>query len=931
VFTDEVYISALHEKYLPENYFPLVGSISRFPRYKNKRGVDPQVKMFVDEMKIEVPTDWGLPIPNPEAAYISLAKYGKDIPWMSVDQVEDMNLAWEWTETHFGFYMRDSRVRSLEEVVAKLDMSTSSGAPFNLFCPKKKELFEEHPEFIDWLAYDFEVNMLKDNYTALCTNSLKEELRTAAKISANSIRTFTAEAVDITTNGNRLCADMNEKMNASFLRSSSGVGMSPFRGNWDRLYRKLNVFRNGYALDESQYDSSLRNYLMWGCARFRWNMLCVEDRTPENLIRLKNLYRNLVHSLIVSPNGVLIFKLTGNPSGSPNTINDNTLILYTLLAYAWIRNAKERRMVSYLDFEANTAKVLVGDDNTWTVSDEAHSFYNARTVIAEWKLIGVTTTTDSLEPRLAEELDFLSAHTIFMNGMAVPIYDRKKLLAGLLYAPMAHITPAVTLTRVGSILLNGWTDIPMRNFCKAIIAWLFENYDKVLAEDQDWILAKCGLHSDLALERLYCGDLICYRQSVFGKLEEAMPNKNKMSNSNRVNTQPKGRRRGQRGAKARATRKPQQQQPPRMRQGPPRRRPNRRGQGRGPVQMPRQRGGRSFMLAGKGSTRNKMLSRAPTVIEEDEYIGAVTVAGQPNFNVVSYSVNIGNATTFPWGSTIAKNFEKYRFSYCEFYYKREVSEFATNGQVGKVMLSFDNDAADGAPVNKQQVEDTVPHSDGMPSENFALEIPIRELRRLVDGFFVRPAGLPGGTDIKTYDIGNLFVSTQGILNNVEVGELHVRYRCELFIPILEGTTQIPANNQVSVFRSNAVNMAATGNAYTILFATADTNGLGAVNTAGVIVPPAGNYLIDVVLNCYNTTNATALQVLAQLNKNGAAYNGLTNVIEAGATVAATDGGANVNFSTFGTANGTDSYSVQITGTYAAGQGATLGTIRFTAI
>ena len=145
--------------------------------------------------------------------------------------------------------------------------------------------------------------------------------------------------------------------------------MSPYGGNWDRLYRKLNVFDNGYALDESEYDSSLRSYMMWGCARLRWKMLRAEDRTPANLQRIKVYYRNLINSLVVTAEGVLVFKLTGNPSGSVNTINDNTLILYALLAYAWIRTCGPNP--NYSEYENNTAKILVGDDNTWTVSDWA--------------------------------------------------------------------------------------------------------------------------------------------------------------------------------------------------------------------------------------------------------------------------------------------------------------------------------------------------------------------------------------------------------------------------------------------------------------------------------------------------------------------------------------------------------------------------------
>jgi hypothetical protein len=275
-------------------------------------------------------------------------------------------------------------------------------------------------------------------------------------------------------------------------------------GNWDRLYRKLKKFRKGYALDESQYDSSLRCYMMWGCAKFRWEMLRREDQTPANLRRIKTFYRNLINTLILTPEGLLIMKKTGNPSGSVNTISDNTLILYCLLAYAWIKTCNVD-MDSYEDFEEETAKALVGDDNTWTVSDEAHEFYNAHTVIAVWKTLGITTTTDSMEPRVPEDLDFLSAKTIFIDGVAVPLYERAKLMTSLLYAPKKHITPATTLERTAAMLTIGWTDIPFRKFCRDVIEWLLIKYDNILYDDERWIQAKCQIQTDATLYRLFTG------------------------------------------------------------------------------------------------------------------------------------------------------------------------------------------------------------------------------------------------------------------------------------------------------------------------------------------------------------------------------------------------------------------------------------------
>lgn len=278
--------------------------------------------------------------------------------------------------------------------------------------------------------------------------------------------------------------------------------------------------------------------------------------------------------------------------------------------------------------------------------------------------------------------------------------------------------------------------------------------------------------------------------------------------------------------------------------------------------------GGSNSLAGKGSTRNSSSNRREAVFEEDEYIAEVTVANQPNFNNVQYAVNPGQAATFPWLNVVAQRFEKYEFEKLEFYYKREVSEFATDGQVGKVMMSVDSDASDSAPTTKQQIEDTEPHVDCMPCENMVLAVPPSILRQRTDAHYVRPGAQPSGTDIKTYDVCNLNIATSGILHNVAVGELHVRYRVRLFHPVLEAAVGTSTARSTAFLQSTSPEAAgATGVPATLALATATNNGLAVVNTAGSIVPPAGNYVFSAGLTTSNTSNLCSKFVL-DVKKNG---------------------------------------------------------------
>jgi hypothetical protein len=789
--------------------------------------MDPQLKCFVDEQHIEIPPEWGLPTPNSAASYKSMSKYGKDLLPMSEKMVEAMNQAWNYTQRHFGLYMGNSRVLDLQEAVSHLDMSTSSGAPFNQHFKTKKELFEKDPGIMEWLERDWERLAVDPNWTCLATNSLKEELRTAEKIVDNSIRTFMSLGVDGTVHGTRLFVDMNEKMYAAHLKTASAVGMSPYKGAWNRLYSKLKAFRLGYALDESQYDSSLRTYLMWGCARMRWFMLAEQYQTPENLRRLLVYYRNLINTLVIGPDGVIVMKKTGNPSGSVNTITDNTLILYTLLAYAWIMTSPEDTR-SYEQFELHTAKALVGDDNTWTVSDEAHSFYNARTIIAEWKLLGVTTTTDSLEPRRPSELDFLSAHTVFMGGVAVPVYSRVKLMNSLLYAPKEHLTPAVTLERTAALLSVGWTDLPFRSFCRSVIAWLLEKYDAILYEDPRWILAKAQIQTDEVYYRLFTGEQLLLRPQCLsgGTVKLTQPDKSIMSGANpkRNGTKPGKKTRSQR---RKAAQKRQNRRGVVVSTQRPRKRVTRvRGVGGyfGDAgsslgsslggKAGRYLGGMADTVFGLGAynvRRNSLLAdgslQTPpsgpprvvntakgeaTVFHHREYVGDITsgpfAAGSTTstaFDMQVYHLNPGNSSLFPWLSGQAQGFQEYEMHGQLFQLITETADFSANFAIGNMMMAADYNPVCVDPASKVELLELEYSASVKTSHDLIMPIECDRANNGQNHLWIALDNDYLGTDARSFDLAKVYVATQGQPNEfTKVAELWNTYEVWFYKPKL---------------------------------------------------------------------------------------------------------------------------------------------------
>jgi len=286
----------------------------------------------------------------------------------------------------------------------------------------------------------------------------------------------------------------------------------------------------------------------------------------------------------------------------------------------------------------------------------------------------------------------------------------------------------------------------------------------------------------------------------------------------------------------------------------------------------------------KSGLQNFMVSGATTrraqTICEDEYIGEV-IATSTGYANVQYAVNPGQATTFPWGSKIAALYEEYDFSYLEFYYKREVSEHATLGTTGKVILSFDYDASDIAPTTKQQVEDTVPHMDGMPSTpEIRLRLDCARMRKNI-AKYVRPGALPANTDIKTYDVGNLNVSTYGLAaSSGTLGELRVRYCCKFSEPVLAASQVVGGVAHFSSLVSTTTN-----NLAGMALQAGYTPTLGGITAAGNTVTfPAnipGNYLLVLAIQAGTSVSAigfgsfgggaSALNLLSSGNARDAIY------------------------------------------------------------
>jgi hypothetical protein len=319
-----------------------------------------------------------------------------------------------------------------------MDMTTSPGYPWTQQWSTKKQFLKDSKvvgvlkDYWDLIGTDN-----PDRIAPMWTCAQKRELRDVEKLAENSVRTFLGGAFEFSVSTNRLCLDANERFYDSAVDYSwSAVGRSKFMSGWDSIARKLDLFPNKFELDESQFDSSLFRAAMLGQRDIRWSQMRPEDRTPENWKRLCAIYDCIVNSFMVMEDGTLVQKTTGNPSGSSNTVVDNTMILFRLFAYAFIVLMKEQGLVPrYRYFVDNVVAALYGDDNTYSCSNEVVGWFSPANISRVWTEIGVTTKTPNWESGTLDTVSFLSNKFVYNSvyDMYFPCPDTDRILSSVFW------------------------------------------------------------------------------------------------------------------------------------------------------------------------------------------------------------------------------------------------------------------------------------------------------------------------------------------------------------------------------------------------------------------------------------------------------------------------------------------------------------------
>lgn len=214
-----------------------------------------------------------------------------------------------------------------------------------------------------------------------------------------------------------------------------------------------------------------------------------------------------------------------------------------------------------------------------------------------------------------------------------------------------------------------------------------------------------------------------------------------------------------------------------------------------------------------------------------------TVAGVTTFGVAfSSSVNPGLSKCFPWLSVQAGQYEKYVIHSLKFSYR--TLKGAT--QPGNVILGFDYDTLDAYPVSSAAMTQLGVYNDGAVWDNFEIQIPVKKLE-----LFVRTGISPG--DMKTYDIGRLYVGMEGCADTSSQGYVEVEYDVSFQYKNNQLSTITNSSSSFFMMRTDGA-VEAVADLANIPFRSPIVDQYGITYDASFFYTiPAGNWLVAVSL------------------------------------------------------------------------------------
>jgi len=353
---------------------------------------------------------------------------------------------------------------------------------------KKRDFFDlpNWREIVDSL----ETRALLDpNFKVFWQVSQKYEMRMNEKLDRDveKIRVFLAASVDFVVLQNKYCLDFNNKFMTTFNRTFNKVGFSKYKLGWNRLYHSFGNKTQTLSVDGESFDTTIGPFLIDLMAELRLDSYKLDYDRKILLQMIKFFYTNIMNSLLVLEDGILVFKEMGNTSGQASTIIDNTGVSIAALAYYYFRWCRESKLNPTIEhfFCVLTAAIL-GDDTLVGVDPFGSFKIDFVSMCKYYSEIGLKLTLEEMENVPLQDTEFMSTRFIkHESGVWLPLMNRNKMFSSLILGDK-NPDPRWTLLRIYAFRTECWAD-------KEFISMLEEFEVYVLKRHRDQLVGSIDL------------------------------------------------------------------------------------------------------------------------------------------------------------------------------------------------------------------------------------------------------------------------------------------------------------------------------------------------------------------------------------------------------------------------------------------------------
>jgi hypothetical protein len=370
-----------------------------------------------------------------------------------------------WAACHFD--PKNKKVLTFDETLAyvlKSDCASASpGFPWSGMGFKTKKEALQDPVVLDYLR-EYVAKLGTYTMGSLWALTLKDEMLKLTKIKERRTRLFTLAPLE----HHFACVMYFSSLHDSIMKGANwcAAGKDMKHGGWHQMLKRLWEKGAMYVgTDGEDYDASMDVTA--------FNLLCI---ILEMWLGSKEAVREILSQacfrLVCASDGQSYYSAGGNPSGWFLTLLFNTIMLYVILARAYLRKHPDATRQA---FELFVRALLCGDDSLVRLSADCP--ITVENIIDSFEDFGVRVKSSPASRNLYE-LEFCGAHSVLVHGVYVRSPRVQKFLDSQCFMKTSY--PKDWYERACSVRTELWP-VPEFEYLEKFCDHLEEAYPYLLA------------------------------------------------------------------------------------------------------------------------------------------------------------------------------------------------------------------------------------------------------------------------------------------------------------------------------------------------------------------------------------------------------------------------------------------------------------------